>query len=83
MAPSPAKMTAEIYRQDLLAFIHRSFLELNPAKTFQYNWHLALLWQIYSRRRALQIHFWQCGHRCGGGRATSSRMAWRTAGKVG
>src|SRR5262249_38502705 len=44
---------------------------------------LALLWQIYSRRRLLQIHFRQCGHRCGGSRAKSSRMAWRTAGKVG
>src|SRR6476619_4386863 len=44
---------------------------------------LALLWQIYSRRRSLQIHFRQCGHRCGGSRAKSSRMAWRTAGKVG
>jgi len=27
---------------------------------------LALLWQIYSRRCSLQIHFQQCGHRCGG-----------------
>src|SRR5215469_10080294 len=44
---------------------------------------LALLWQIYSCRCALQIHFRQCGHRWGGGRAISSRMAWRTAGKVG
>ena len=35
---------------------------------------LALLWQIYSRRCSLQIHFRQCGHRCGN-RATSSRMA--------
>ena len=47
------------------------------------NTELALLWQIYSRRCSLQIHFRQCGHRCGGGRAMSSRMAWRTAGKVG
>ena len=44
---------------------------------------LALLWQIYSCRRSLQIHFRQCGHRRGGSRAKSSRMAWRTAGKVG
>lgn len=36
---------------------------------------LALLWQIYSRRCSLQIHFRQCGHRCGGGRMISSRMA--------
>ena len=45
--------------------------------------HLALLWQICLGRRSLQIHFRQCGHRCGGGRAMSSRIAWRTAGKVG
>jgi methyl acetate hydrolase len=44
---------------------------------------LALLWQIYSRRCLLQIHFRQCGHCCGGGRSMSSRTAWRTAGKVG
>jgi uncharacterized membrane protein YccC len=36
---------------------------------------LALLWQIYSRRCSLQIHFRQCGHRCFGGSAISSRMA--------
>ena len=45
MERSPAKLTAEIYRQDLLAFIHRSFLELNPAATFEYNWHLELIAQ--------------------------------------
>ena len=44
---------------------------------------LALLWQIYSRCLSLQIHFLQCGNRCGGSWAMSSRMAWRTAGKVG
>jgi hypothetical protein len=44
---------------------------------------LALLWQIYSRCFSLQIHFLQCGHRCGGSRAMSSTMAWRTAGNVG
>src|ERR1700746_4052849 len=43
---------------------------------------LALLWQIYSRCFSLQIHFLQRGHRCGGGRAMSSRMGWRTAGNV-
>jgi hypothetical protein len=36
---------------------------------------LALLWQIYSRCRSLQIDFRQCGHRCGGSRAKRSRMA--------
>jgi len=45
MAPSPAKMTAEIYRLDLLSFIHRSFLELNPAATLELNWHLELIAQ--------------------------------------
>ena len=45
--------------------------------------HLALLWQIHSRRDTSQIHFRQCGQRCGVGRAMSSRMAFRTAGKVG
>jgi predicted phage terminase large subunit-like protein len=45
MALSPAKMVAEIYRQDLLAFIHRSFLELNRAATFEYNWHQELIAQ--------------------------------------
>jgi hypothetical protein len=38
------------------------------------NTSLALLWQIYSRRCSLQIHFRQCGHRCGGSAAKSSRM---------
>jgi hypothetical protein len=32
---------------------------------------LALLWQIYSCRRSLQINFRQCRHRCGGSRAKS------------
>jgi hypothetical protein len=45
MVLSPARMAAEIYRQDLVAFIHRSFLELEPAKTFEYNWHLELIAQ--------------------------------------
>src|SRR3954464_6966053 len=54
-----------------------------PARANKCLHPLALLWQIYSRRGSLQIHFRQCGHRCGGGRAMSSRMAWRTAGKVG
>ena len=36
---------------------------------------LALLWQFYSCRRSLHIHFRQYGHRCGGGRAKSARMA--------
>jgi hypothetical protein len=38
---------------------------------------------FYSRRYALQIHFLQYGHRCGGSRVTNAAMAWRTAGNVG
>ena len=45
MAKFPSGMAAEIYRQDLLAFIHRSFLELRPADTFHYNWHLEVIAQ--------------------------------------
>ena len=45
--------------------------------------YLALLWQIYSRRFLLPIHFRQCGHRFGGSRAMSATMAWRTNGKLG
>ncbi|MGE3993004.1 phage terminase large subunit [Pseudorhodoplanes sp.] len=61
MAPSPAKMTAAIYREDLLAFIHRSFLELNPADNFEYNWHLELIAQkledvAYGRCKRLIIN---------------------------
>jgi hypothetical protein len=46
---------------------------------------LAIAWSVaaqdaLTRRRSLQIHFRQCGHRCGGCRANSSRMAWRTHG---
>ena len=49
MAPSPAKMVAEIFRKDLLAFIQRSFLELRPAEPFKYNWHLELIAQGISK----------------------------------
>jgi predicted phage terminase large subunit-like protein len=43
MAPSPGTMYAAILRQDLYAFIDRSFLELNAGKTFEPNWHLEVL----------------------------------------
>ena len=43
MTVSPSSMIAEILRTDLLAFIHRSFIELNPAATFEYNWHHELI----------------------------------------
>ncbi len=43
MAPSPARMAKDIFRNDLCAFIHRSFLELNPEATYHHNWHLEVL----------------------------------------
>ncbi len=43
---------------------------------------LTLLWQIYSRRCSLQIHFRQCGHRCGGSRAKSSNGDARESARV-
>src|SRR3989449_6454946 len=68
-----------------ISFAYRPFdsTDAAVADVGQLEVELALLWQIYSRCFSLQIHFLQCGHRCGGGRAMSSRMASRTAGKVG
>lgn len=43
MSPSPGNMYAEILRNDLCAFIHRSFLELNGGTEFQPNWHLEMV----------------------------------------
>jgi predicted phage terminase large subunit-like protein len=43
MAPSPGKMYADVLRNDLYAFIHRSFLELNGGSRFEPNWHLEIL----------------------------------------
>ena len=43
MSPSPANMYANVLRHDLCAFIHRSFLELNPQTTFLSNWHIEVL----------------------------------------
>jgi predicted phage terminase large subunit-like protein len=43
MATSPTNMYAHILRNDLCAFIHRSFLELNPQKPFHHSWHLDVL----------------------------------------
>src|SRR5262249_55347894 len=39
MLLSPARMYAHLLRHDLSAFIHRSFLELNPQTQFHSNWH--------------------------------------------
>jgi predicted phage terminase large subunit-like protein len=43
MPPSPADMYAHLLRNDLCAFIHRSFLELNPQTQFHSNWHIELV----------------------------------------
>lgn len=43
MAPSPGKMYGEVLREDLYAFVHRSFLELNGGTKFQPNWHLEVV----------------------------------------
>jgi hypothetical protein len=43
MAPTPANMYADVLRHDLCAFIHRSFLELNPREEFLSNWHIEKL----------------------------------------
>jgi hypothetical protein len=43
MALSPADMYLELLRNDLCAFIHRAFLELNPQTPFHPNWHIELL----------------------------------------
>jgi hypothetical protein len=43
MPLSPSKVYTEIVRSDFCAFLHRSFIELNPATRFLWNWHLELL----------------------------------------
>ena len=43
MAPTPANIYADVLRHDLCAFIHRSFLELNPREEFLFNWHIERL----------------------------------------
>jgi predicted phage terminase large subunit-like protein len=43
MAPTSANMYADVLRHDLCAFIHRSFLELNPREEFLSNWHIERL----------------------------------------
>src|SRR5262245_59615945 len=43
MAPTSPNMYADVLRHDLCAFIHRSFLELNPRKEFLSNWHIEVL----------------------------------------
>lgn len=58
MRRSAGNMVADIYRKDFNAFIHRSFLELNPQATFHYNWHHdvvadALLDVFFGRNRRL------------------------------
>jgi len=34
---------AALLRNDFMAFIHRSFIELNPTTEFKHNWHLEVI----------------------------------------
>ncbi|MGA7323082.1 MAG: hypothetical protein WBX25_01030 [Rhodomicrobium sp.] len=43
MTASPERLYANILRNGFYAFIHRSFLELNPQGRFEPNWHLEVL----------------------------------------
>ena len=43
MAPSPGRLYPDILRNDFCAFLHRSFLELNPQAKFEPNWHIEVL----------------------------------------
>jgi hypothetical protein len=43
MPQSSARMYAHLLRHDLCAFIHRSFLELNPQTQFYSNWHVEIV----------------------------------------
>jgi predicted phage terminase large subunit-like protein len=43
MPLSPSRMYAHLLRHDLCAFIHRSFLELNPQTQFHSNWHIEVV----------------------------------------
>jgi hypothetical protein len=43
MASSPGRVYPHILRNDFCAFMHRSFLELNPRAEFEQNWHLEAL----------------------------------------
>jgi hypothetical protein len=43
MPPSPANLYADLLRHDLCAFIHRSFLELNPQNPFHSGWHIEVI----------------------------------------
>jgi predicted phage terminase large subunit-like protein len=61
MPRSSAKKVADILRTDLCAFIHRSFIELNPATTLLHNWHHEVLAQkleevLYGSCRRLIIN---------------------------
>jgi len=45
---------------------HKAKLDGLQADMKEYLGRLALLWQIYSRRFSISIHFRQCGHRFDG-----------------
>jgi predicted phage terminase large subunit-like protein len=43
MTLSPSNIYPDILRNDLCAFVHRCFVELNPHTPFEHNWHLEVL----------------------------------------
>jgi predicted phage terminase large subunit-like protein len=43
MPASPANIYADLLRHDLCAFIHRSFLELNPQNPFHPGWYIEVI----------------------------------------
>jgi predicted phage terminase large subunit-like protein len=43
MTVTPTDQYADILRNDLVAFTHRAFLELNPGSLFLMNWHVELI----------------------------------------
>src|SRR6516165_11007216 len=43
MPASPANMYADLLRHDLCAFLHRSFLELNPQNPFHPGWYIEVI----------------------------------------
>src|SRR4029077_13152417 len=59
--------------QDRTATQSQRYFRNGVAKT---SFKLALLWQIYSRRFSVPIHFRQCGHRFDGSRVMTATMVW-------
>ena len=55
MTYMPSKLCRDILRNDFGAFVHRAFLELNPASSFEPNWHLEVLAAKLEEVRSRQV----------------------------